>query len=94
MWLRATFTVPIGTAHNRVEEAKPRYARKWLTALESEGWKLKSDVFLSSTPLIEGDRLRYFLRANLVRGAQVQSIETDNEEVIRLLVEKYGGRVK
>ena len=92
--LRATFTVPIGTSHERVEKSKPNYARKWLDAMEKGGWKLKGDVLLSSTPLIEGDRLRYFLKASFVRGLQTQEIETESEEVIRLLVEKYGGKVK
>ena len=92
--LRATFTVPWGTEHHRVEQSLPKYQRTWVERMEMEGWKLCSEIAWNPAPLLEtGGRSRYAMNAYFDRRPKELTLEVDNPKVIEELVRKYGAKV-
>lgn len=90
---RATFTVPLSISEEKVKVALPGYIRKWMETREKQGWKVLSRVFLDPVPVVEGDRKRYYLYANLDREPKPQKIEVSSEKLIKRLEKKYGAKL-
>ncbi|MBU1449203.1 hypothetical protein KKF45_05155 [Patescibacteria group bacterium] len=91
--LTATFTVPADVSHKRVIEAGMLYCRKFVDAMEVQGWKPESKLGLYG-PTIEGDRKRYWLKGYFGRPPQLQVIEVGNNHVERILREYPEAQLK
>lgn len=90
--LFGTFSVPIEASQRVIERAKPDYIRKFVEAMEKQGWRLCSQVVISRglADLTEPGRKRYRLGALFER--EPKAIKLDVPDIlVPALLEKNKG---
>jgi len=97
MWQRAIFRVPSNIKIERIIEKAPKFAKIFVETREKEGWRLASRVWLNPFPKKVEDQPdldEYSVWAKFTRRPVTRITEIpENPNLIKILEEKYGGRI-